>query len=242
VNGEFHCAEVVVYVTYFDEVKADPAQGQDAYWLGGICVSMDHIAGLEAQVNAISQELFNSVELTTATEFHAKCIYFGKFPFKGWKPDKRLEVLVRLVDIVAQRNVIKRVYAKMNVAKLAAPHKAAEFAFAHFCERVQMLVGKNTKTLLIGDFDAEQANATIREFSQYRIQGTPWEYGIKIDSIVDCVHFAHSHHSRMIQLADVYLFAATHRHSARKGEMAEKFTAALNARDIGPHRYKDWPL
>jgi hypothetical protein len=37
-----------MYVTYFDEVKADPAQGQNSYWIGGICVSMDHIAGLEA--------------------------------------------------------------------------------------------------------------------------------------------------------------------------------------------------
>lgn len=230
-----------MYVTYFDEVKADPAQGQHSYWVGGICVAMDHIAGLEAQVNAISQELFDSVELTTATEFHASCIDFGKFPFKGWKPEKRLNTLIRLVDIIAQPNIVRRVYAKMNVAKLVVPEKAAEFAFAHFCERVQMLVGKNLKTLLIGDWDAQQANATIREFAQYRIKGTPWEYGREIPSIVDCVHFAHSHHSRMIQLADIYLFAATHAWSARKGEMAEKFTAALKDRDIGPQRYKDWP-
>jgi hypothetical protein len=202
---------------------------------------MDHIAGPEAQVNALSQELFNSVELAPDTEFHAKCIYFGKYPFKGWRPEKRLETLLRLVDIIAQRNVVRRVYAKINTPRLQVPHKAAEFAFAHFCERVQMLVGRNAKTLLIGDMDAQQANATIREFSQYRIKGTPWEYGIELSSIVDCVHFAHSHHSRMIQLADVYLFAATHRHSARKGDMAEKFTAALNTRDIGPQRYKDWP-
>src|ERR1700730_13320023 len=197
-----------MYVTYFDEVKSDPKQGQDAFWVGGICVAMDHIAGLEAQVNAISQELFNSVELTTDTEFHAKCIYFGKHPFKGWRPEKRLKTLLRLVDIIAQPNVVRRVYAKMNTPKLLAPHKAPEFAFAHFCERVQMLVGKTTKTLLIGDMDAQQANATIREFSQYRVKGTPWEYGIEMGSIVDCVHFAHSHHSRMIQLADIYLFAA----------------------------------
>ena len=59
---------------------------------------------------------------------------------------------------------------------------------------------------------------------------------------MDCVHFAHSHRSRIIQLADVYLFAATHRHSGPKGQMAERFTAALNARDIGPQRYKEWPL
>jgi hypothetical protein len=104
-----------------------------------------------------------------------------------------------------------------------------------------MLVGKTSKTFLIGDMDAQQASATIREFSQYRAKGTPWAYGIKISSIVDCVHFAHSHHSRMIQLADVYLFAATHRDSGRKGEMAEKLTVALKERDIGPQRYKDWP-
>lgn len=134
-----------MYVTYFDEVKADPKQGQDSYWVGGVCVAMDHIAGLEAQVNEISKELFGSVELTEATEFHGKCIYFGKFPFKGWPPEKRLTTLARLVEIIAQPKVVRRVYAKMNVAKLKAPEKAAEFAFAHFCERVQMLVGKDLK-------------------------------------------------------------------------------------------------
>lgn len=230
-----------MYVTYFDEVKADLKQGQDSYWVGGVCVKLDHIAGLEDQVNSISKDVFGSVDLITATEFHAKAIYFSKFPFKGWRPDKRLQTMMRLIDIIVQPDVVRRVYAKINVAKLQLPEKAAEFAFAHFVERVQMLVGKESKTLLIGDMDAEQANQTIREFSQYRIGGTPWEFGRDITSIVDCVHFAHSHHSRMIQLADIYLFAATHRHSGRAGEMADKFTAELATRDIGPHRYKDWP-
>jgi hypothetical protein len=230
-----------MYVTYFDEVKADPDQGQHSYWVGGICVKMDHIAGLEQQINKIAQEWYKNQELTLATEFHGKALYFGSYPNKNWKPERRLKVLMALVDIIAQPNVVRRVYAKMNVAKLYAPEKAAEYAFAHFCERVQMLVG-DTKTLLIGDMDAHQANKTIQEFQQYRIKGTPWEYGIKIPSIIDCVHFAHSHHSRMIQLADIYLFAATHRFSGRKGEMADKFSQELATRDIGPHRYKDWPI
>jgi hypothetical protein len=103
-----------------------------------------------------------------------------------------------------------------------------------------MLVG-NEQTMLIGDSDVQKSNDTIREFSAYRISGTPWEYGIAIKSIVDCVHFAHSHHSRMIQLADVYLFAASHRLSARSGEMADAFTQVLAARNLYPHRYKVWP-
>lgn len=189
--------ERFMYVTYFDEVKANPSHGQLSYWVGGICVKMDHIAGLEEQANKIASEWFKTQELTTATEFHGKALYFGTYPTKDWKPDRRLKILLALVDIIAQPNVVRRVYAKMNVDKLQLPEKAAEFAFAHFCERVQMLVGDN-KTMLIGDMDAHQANRTIQEFQRYRIKGTPWEYGIKIPSIIDCVHFAHSHHSRMI--------------------------------------------
>jgi hypothetical protein len=45
----------------------------------------------------------------------------------------------------------------------------------------------------------------------------------------------------MVQLADVYLFAATHQYSGRKGEMADKFSAVLKERDLHPHRYKWWP-
>jgi Protein of unknown function (DUF3800) len=232
---------LAMYVTYFDEVKADPKQGQDSYWVGGICVPMSAISDIEVQVNNLARKWFNSEEMTESTEFHAKCIYFGKFPCKGWKPDRRLEVLTALVDVIANNENIRRVYARINTTKLKAKDKDAEIAFAMFCERVQLLVGKKSTTLLIGDLDGEKSSATIKEFSKYRIGGTPWEYGTHIPSIVDCVHFAHSHHSRMVQLADVYLFAETHKYSGRKGEMADKFSALIKERDLHPHRYKWWP-
>jgi hypothetical protein len=241
VRGDDLPSSRAMHVTYFDEVKADPKQGQNHYWVGGISLPMKSIATVEAEMNKLSQELFGSVELVEATEFHAKCIYFGKFPFKGWKPEKRLEMLTQLVDILVTDNEIRRVYARIDTTKLMAKHKAAEFAFAHFCERVQMLVGEQETTMLIGDLDVQESNDTIREFSSYRISGTPWSYGIEIKSIVDCVHFAHSHHSRMIQLADVYLFAASHGLSGRAGGMAKAFTEVLSARNLFPHRYKVWP-
>jgi hypothetical protein len=185
---------LAMYVTYFDEVKADPKQGQDSYWVGGICVPMSAISDIEVQVNNLARKWFNSEEMTESTEFHAKCIYFGKFPCKGWKPDRRLEVLTALVDVIANNENIRRVYARINTTKLKAKDKDAEIAFAMFCERVQLLVGKKSTTLLIGDLDGEKSSATIKEFPKYRIGGTPWEYGTPIPSIVDCVHFAHSHH------------------------------------------------
>jgi hypothetical protein len=83
----------VVYVTYFDEVKA--VNNQTIYWVGGVSVAMDQIQSVEAEVTDLAQELFGSIELTPETEFHANFIYGGKGPFKGMSVKKRIEVLVR---------------------------------------------------------------------------------------------------------------------------------------------------
>jgi hypothetical protein len=137
-----------VYVTYFDEVK--PVNEQQTYWIGGISVAIENIPAIEAHVSGLAEEVFGTSELTARTEFHGRDIYFAKAAFKGVEPQKRLELLSRLADILSDGGVVKRVYAAIDTTKLYAPEKADQFAFAHFCERVQMLVGKKHKTLLIG--------------------------------------------------------------------------------------------
>jgi Protein of unknown function (DUF3800) len=232
-----------MYVTYFDEVKADVTQGQDSYWMGGISVPMEDIAEIEGRVNELAEGVFGSTELTPDTEFHCNPLYTGKFPFKGMKSERRMEILVRLVDILADNPVIKRVYAKILTSNLTTSQKKPhEIAFAFFCERVQMLVNPQT-TILIGDHDDEQVKKMIQDFSRYRARGTFWDYGVKIKNVVDTVHFARSHHSRMLQLADVYLFYITHMYSkSRKGWMADELRKKLAGKNLYAHRYKEWPF
>ncbi|MCK1738309.1 DUF3800 domain-containing protein [Bradyrhizobium sp. 138] len=67
------------------------------------------------------------------------------------------------------------------------------------------MANQEERTILIGDLDNQEFKNMIADFARYRTKGTPWDWGIKITSIVDSVHFARSHHSRMIQLADIYL-------------------------------------
>ena len=228
----------IVRITYFDEVKANPQNGQEWYFVGGLSVPADEIPTLEEKANLIAEEVFETRDLTQQTEFHAAHIYFGKGAFKRVEPKVRIDTLVRLARAISESEGTKRVYAAINTAKLYSATKAPEFAFAHFCERVQMSLG-GSKTLLIGDQDDEHAKSMIAAFAQYRNRGTPWDYGIKIEGIIDAVHFARSHHSRMIQLADVYLFLITH--SGRKGWFAEALAKELREIDLGPHRYKRWP-
>lgn len=230
-----------MYVTYFDEVKPNPPQNQNTYFVGGIAVPIGEIQRMEAAVSAIAEDVFGSVELTTATEFHASHIYFGKGPFKGMPPKDRIAILARLADLLADGQPVRRMYAAIDTTKLMAAAKAAEFAFAHFCERAQLAIGPKNLSLVIGDLDDNEAKNMIRDFAKFRAKGTPWDYGIEVKSFVDTVHFARSHHSRMIQLADVYVFIVSHQYGTRGGWMADELTKALKDKNLYPHRYKDWP-
>jgi hypothetical protein len=69
---------------------------------------------------------------------------------------------------------------------------------------------------------------TIRSFFAYRLASTYWQFGIKIQNIVDTLQFARSHHSHLVQLADAYVFIVSHLYTtSRKGWTAEKLRRSL---------------
>jgi hypothetical protein len=105
------------------------------------------------------------------------------------------------------------------------------------------MAGKKSHSILIGDQDDEHMKDMIKRFNTYRLTGTFWDYGIEIESVVDSVYFARSHYSRMLQLADAYIFIISHKFTkSRNGWMAEKLREELKDK-IQPvmHKYKSWP-
>lgn len=228
-------------IAYFDEVKAMPQNGQEHYLVGGLVVPLDKIAELEKAVTDLAVEVFESSDLVKETEFHASYCYFGKSQFKGMQPARRVEILVRLARLISETDGVKRVYAAINQPKLYSGTKTPEIAFAHFVERVEMAVPNGTPCLLIGDLDDEQATTMVRDFSRFRQKGTPWAYGIELRSVVDSVHFCRSHHSRLLQLADVYMFIVSGRFGSRKGWMKDLMAEGLKNVELWAHRYKEWP-
>jgi len=232
-----------MYVTYFDEVKADPANGQVCYFVGGISVPMALIPDIEGKLSELATEVFGSSDLSKTTEFHSSDIYAAKAAFKGRAVDQRLMVFERLAAILSDNQDIKRAYAAIDTSKLYPANvvNAPQIAFQMFCERVQGAVGYGNRTLMIGDRDDEQMRSMIADFQRFRTRKTDWAYGFKITSIVDTVHFAQSHHSRLIQLADAYLFLTVHGWGTRKGWMAGKLAEVLKDKELWANAYKHWP-
>jgi len=228
---------------YFDEVKYHPPV-QNRYRLGGIMMDSQLVPELEQAVNELSMQRFDSATLSAETEFHAKDIFHGKANFKGRDIAERLETLEQLARIIDRHQEISKIQITLDPDRMIASDYE-DHAFMHLVERTQMqLSSLGSIGMLIGDHERSRVSPATYNLSRFRQNGTDYKYGRDIDRLVDTVHFSHSHHSRMLQLADVYMFAVQMCDSGNEsGYTRSRFIRYIRDETElrSPHRYKDWP-
>jgi hypothetical protein len=155
-------------ITYFDEVKYHKGR-QPYYWLGGITVDAELIKTLEEQLNSLAAEVFGVRTLSRETEFHAADIMNGHEQFEGWKWEKKLGLLKRLISIFGAAERMGKVYVRIEPARMVGSDVEGT-AFMYFIERVDSyLRAQNTPGLLIGDRESESILGKFAEsLSRYR--------------------------------------------------------------------------
>jgi hypothetical protein len=198
---------VNMLITYYDEVKYQSGK-QDSYWLGGICVDTEGLELIEVKMNELSGDFFGNPMMGKNTEFHAVHIYHGSGIFKGIDLHKRLTCLKSLADIVSM-DEISRIYVRIIPDNMAYTSDAPEkVALMYFIEQIDNYYEcQKQKGILIGDYDDKGIiNRSINDFVGYRNIRTDYARGRKIENLLDTIHFAQSHHSRMLQLADCYIW------------------------------------
>jgi hypothetical protein len=118
---------------------------------------------------------------------------------------KRIDTLKKLITIFGTAQGLGKVYVKMDVAKMFSADLEG-MAFMFLVERVDLyLRDQKSPGMLIGDRENETiAGKFAEKLSRYRTDGTEFEFGTQLERLLDTVHFTHSHHSRMLQLADLH--------------------------------------
>lgn len=88
------------------------------------------------------------------------------------------------------------------------PNEIPSMAFMMLTEQVDSyLKSVDDIGILIGDRENDFVSKEFAEaLSHYRAQGTYYDYGVKVERLVDTVHFTESHLSRMLQLADAFIW------------------------------------
>jgi hypothetical protein len=234
--------ELIVHLIYYDEVKYDPPK-QPSYWLGGICVSDDIVADLERQVSDIANRAFGSPLLSKETEIHGVELCRGNGAFKGRDFGERLGFLKDLLAVIAREDV-SRIRVKVNPEKITHSAKPpAGIAFMFSVEKAnELLSEKDTRGMLFGDYDEPAIGTSVATLSQFREGGTQWARSKPIDRLIDTVHFAKSHHSRMIQLADIYLYCQQFAWGDNQSSWRKAVNEVIQASGVlAATKWKDWP-
>lgn len=227
---------------YYDEVKYDPPK-QKSYWLGGICLPHEIAPEIETLVSDIAEKAFGSRILAKETEFHGIDLCRGKGNLKGKPFEDRMEYLSSLIDILSRED-IHLVKVKINPENITHSAKQpADIAFMFLVETAEELFQREGQLgMMFGDYDEPVIGSSVAQLSQFRKGGTGWERAKEINSIIDTVHFAKSHHSRLIQLADIYLYCC----QFMMGDNSAPWRAAIARTIVSGDIYwrsvgRDWP-
>ena len=232
---------------YYDEVKYDPPT-QTSFWLGGIGVDEKDAQAVEQQMNELSKSVFGSPYLDKGTEFHGIEICQGKGSFKGVDFEERCDVLAELLKICAS-DPVRRLYVEIRPENfVATSDEPDEIAFMFFIEQANKLLSAEDRLgMLFGDYDEPTIGPSVVSLSRFKNTGTYWARSETIDRLVDTVHFAKSHHSRLIQLADVFLYCRQFYSASAFDAEAANWRKAIckiinDSGTLVSHRAKSWPV
>jgi hypothetical protein len=223
-------------IAYFDEVKYEPDR-QPYYWLGAIIADAESIWRLENAVAELSMECFGTPTMSRETEFHACELFHRKRNFKGWSDvKKRIGVLEKLLEILDSVELGK-VEIRVEPQKMVKSD-FEEMAFVFLVEKVESYLHQAKSPGI-------QVSKKFSEMlSQCRAEGTPYQFGKSLKYLIDTVHFTNSHHSRMLQLADLYVWISQlcTVGDDKRSPQAELIQFVRDKTNIwSPNRYKHWP-
>lgn len=231
-----------MHLVYIDEVKYQPPD-QAYHWLCALAIPDGSIQAVDASLSALATDYFGSPLLGQETEFHARDIVQGKGPYKGQGMDRRVELYKRLLDLIDAAPDIGRIEIRIDPAKMVAT-TYADKAFMFLVEKVDDYMGSlKSLALLIADEDKEIAGQNVRSLSAYKARGTDYAFGRPITRVVDTIHHTRSQHSRLLQLADAYVYTlATVAGDCTAYPRSAIATHAKSKENLlFPTKYKNWP-
>ncbi|NDH08074.1 MAG: hypothetical protein EBY16_00350 [Gammaproteobacteria bacterium] len=147
-----------------------------------------------------------------------------------------------MLAIIDSFEEILKISIRIDSTKFYASIGINEMAFIFLVEKANELMRANDSVgLLISDYDDPIIDTSVKQLSEYREIGTPYK-NKSIQNLIDTVHYTKSHHSRFIQLADIYV----HSLQLQEKKSTQPITQGLqefirSLENRFPQKWKDWP-
>lgn len=191
-------------LTYVDESYTD-----EWFTMAALLVDGPEAVAMTDELDRVARSAADAYGLDPAVELHGHEIFHGRGAWKGTPVRARVGVFDDVIEAIAARNVMVIARAMDIVgqrARYAAPDSPHSVVLQHVLERIDDCVTRlGDYALVIADEVDGQASHRA-DLSGYREVGTKGYRSRRLARIVDTLHFAPSHASRLVQAADVIAF------------------------------------
>ena len=182
---------------------------------------------LTHELNGIVRQGTVDWGVPTDTELHGYPIFHGKEAWAGIGARARVAIFEKVISAIAGADVTillrtvhrERLTQRQSRESYPVNFPPEQVCFQHILQRANTIArDRGTHALIIADERGDRDRHRER-FAMYQTVGTPGVYmHTKLDRLLDTVHFAPSHHSRMLQAADVLAFTFRRRWTVQESD------------------------
>lgn len=203
-----------MFLAYVDE-----SFDQDLFHLGAIVIEPEVAHAITQELEALAREVRGSYGFLEVPEFHGYEMFHGEDSWLHMKGQVRARVGIYhdVVDIIAREGVIfmvKCISARALAAQYLRPYPREQVAWTYLLQDINERCWNHGELALVIADQVSEDETRRRELAQMRRVGTFASYRrTTLPNIIDTLHFAPSHHSRLIQAIDCALFIVQRRRS-----------------------------
>jgi len=224
----------------------------DFYGFAAVVADAHQTMLLTKRMNEIVAALDGDYGIGRATELHAYPMFHGKEAWSDVPVRVRVRAFEQVIDAVQEAGVdllLRAVHCgrlRERQARSRYPefHPPEQVAFQHLLQRIdEIALRDRTHALVIADERTDRERHRDR-FAVYQLHGTPGSYlSTRLGRLLDTVHFAPSHHSRMLQVADVVAFIWRRAETVTESDPRQARTMTRLIQAVHDRAYKPgvWP-
>lgn len=206
-------------LTYMDE-----SYTRAHYYIAALCCPDDQALSLASALDQVVDGAANDYGVPADAELHGHSIFQGRDEWACMSNFARARVGVyeRAMQAIGEHDV-SLVLRGVDVARLNARYatpKPHAYVLQHVMERVNGHARRcrpKERVLLIAD-EVDGQDGHRQNLWRYRRTGTPGYRSSRLEQIVDTIHFAPSHASRLIQAADLVAYMYRRRQTHREAD------------------------
>lgn len=193
-----------VLLSYVDE-----SYSRDWYFMAALLCDGPAAIALSAALDSIVEKAAVAHNVPADAELHGYELFQGHLCWQGIPPRVRIGIyndVFQAISDYATAIIVRGVDIAGLRQRYQDPHQPHSVVLQHLLEQIDIYATKNGRyALIIADEIDEQAKHRT-DLTSYRRAKTPGYRARRLTRIVDTLHFAPSHASRLVQAADMITF------------------------------------